>query len=70
MISYVIDQEDGQTERTDYTDTNISKERRLKSDVLSGRNFDFIKMNSMTKIYERKYECSSTPREIKDQRVP
>ena len=23
MISYVIDQEDGQTVRTDYTDTNI-----------------------------------------------
>ena len=40
MISYVIDQEDGQTVRTDYTDTNIFKEKATKNDVLSGRNFD------------------------------
>ena len=31
MIRYAIDQEDGQTARTDYTDANIFKKKRLKT---------------------------------------
>ena len=42
MISNVIDQEDGQTAHTDYTDTNFLG-KATKNDVLSGRNFDFVK---------------------------
>ena len=53
MISNVIDQEDGQTTHTDYTDANIFKERRLKTST-EREEFRLCNENSMTKIYERK----------------
>ena len=38
MIRYAIDQEDGQTGRTDYTDANIFQEKATKNDELGGGN--------------------------------
>ena len=38
MIRYAIKQEDGQTVRTDYTDTKLFKKEATRNDVLGGDN--------------------------------
>ena len=64
-----MDQEDGQAERTDYTDTNIFEEGATKTMYWAG---------GISTLYDEFYgdnlrkeisKGSSTPREIKDQRI-
>ena len=69
MIRYVIDQEDGQTVHTDYTDTNIFKERRLKTMYWAGGISTLYNELYEDNLRKEINECSSTPREIKDQRI-
>ena len=49
MIRYVIDQEDGQTAPTDYTDTNIFKKKRLKT-MYWAEEIPICKTNSMIEM--------------------
>ena len=49
MIRYAIDQEDGQTARTDYTDANIFKKKRLKT-MYWAEEIPICKTNSMIEM--------------------
>ena len=53
MIRYAIDQEDGQAVRTDHTDANIFKKKRLKT-MIWAEEIPTCKTSSMIEMYEKK----------------
>ena len=53
MIRYAIKQEDGQTARTDYTDTKLLRKRRLET-MSWAEVIPICKVKSMIEKYERK----------------
>ena len=62
MIRYAIDQEDGQTGRTDYTDATFFKKKRLKTMKLGGGNSNLYNEFYARNVKKEISECSSTPR--------